>query len=129
MLAGMDIDYSDFSPFQQRVMLDLFVLALDADGQLPTANDPRFESLYKSMGHTTDVEREREYEAAVARMKPHARPVQKARDQLIALTQAFTTRPQHKKVYAAMQNVFAKDAHVSNVEIQLLSELRLRFRV
>jgi len=55
--------------------------------------------------------------------------VPKARDQLIVLAQAFTSRPQHKKVYAAMQKAFAKDAHVSNVEIQLMSELRLRYRV
>jgi hypothetical protein len=81
------------------------------------------------MGFKTDAERQREYEASVARMKPHARPVSRARDQLIALSQAFTRRPQHKKVYAAMQKVFASDAHVSNVEIQLMSELRLRFRV
>ena len=125
----MDIDVSDFSPFQQRALLELFVLALDADGQLPAANDARLDSLFKAMGFNTDAERQREFEAAVARMKPHARPVQRARDQLIALSQAFTNRPQHKKVYAAMQNMFAGDAHVSNVEIQLLSELRLRFRV
>jgi hypothetical protein len=125
----MDIDFSDFSPFQQRVLLDMFVLALEADGQLPPANDPRFDTLFKTMGYNTEVERQREYDAAVVRMKPHARPVPKARDQLIVLAQAFTSRPQHKKVYAAMQKAFAKDAHVSNVEIQLMSELRLRYRV
>ncbi len=38
-------------------------------------------------------------------------------------------RPQHKKVYAALQKAYAGDAHVSTVEIYLLSELRLRFRV
>jgi hypothetical protein len=125
----MDIDVSDFSPFQQRALLDLFVLALDADGQLPAASDARLDSLFKTLGCNTDAERQREFEASVARMKPHARPVQRARDQLITLSQAFTNRPQHKKVYAAMQTMFAGDAHVSNVEIQLLSELRLRFRV
>ena len=109
----MDIDFSDFSPFQQRVLLDMFVLALEADGQLPPANDPRFDTLFKTMGYNTEVERQREYDA----------------DQLIVLAQAFTSRPQHKKVYAAMQKAFAKDAHVSNVEIQLMSELRLRYRV
>lgn len=125
----MDIDVSEFTPFQQRALLDLFILALDADGQLPAANDARLNSLFEAMGYKTDVERQREYEASVARMKPHARPVQRARDQLIALSQAFTTRPQHKKVYAALQKVYAGDAHVSSVEIYLLSELRLRFRV
>jgi hypothetical protein len=125
----MDIDVSDFSPLQQRVLLDLFVLALEADGQLPAANDKRFDGLFKTLGYHTDVERQREFEAAAARMKPHARPVPQARAQLIALCEAFTTRPQHKKVYAAMQEIFAGDAHVSNVEIQLLSELRLRFRL
>ncbi len=125
----MDIDVSEFTPFQLRALLDLFVLVLDADGQLPAANDARLDYVFAAMGYKTDVERQREFEASVARMKPHARPVQRARDQLIALTQAFTTRAQHKKVYAAVQKVYAGDAHVSTVEIFLLSELRLRFRV
>jgi hypothetical protein len=125
----MDIDISDFSPSQQRVLLDLFVLALEADDQPPAVNDARLDYLFKSLGCGTDAERQREFEASVARMKPHAHPVQRARDQLISLVQAFTIRPQHKKVYAAMQQMFAGDAHVSNVEIQLLSEMRLRFRV
>lgn len=125
----MDIDVSDFTPFQQRALLELFVLALEADGQLPPPSDPRFDSVFHALGFHTEVERQREFDAAVARMKPNARPVQRARDQLIALSQAFTTRPQHKKVYAAMQLIFAGDAHVSNVEHYLLSELRLRFRV
>jgi hypothetical protein len=125
----MDIDVSDFTPSQQRALLDLFVLSLEADGQLPPPNDARFDSVFQALGFHTEVERQREFEASVARMKPNARPVQRARDQLIALTQAFTTRPQHKKVYAAMQLIFAGDAHVSSVEHYLLSELRLRFRL
>jgi len=128
-LGVMDIDVSDFSPLQQRVLLDLYVLALEADGHLPAANDARFDGLFKSLGFNTDVERQREFEAAAARMKPHARSVQQARAQLIALCEAFTTRAQHKKVYTAMQEIFTGDAHVSNAEIQLLSELRLRFRL
>ena len=125
----MDIDVSDFTPHQQRALLDLFVLALEADGQLPPANDPRFDSVFTSLGFNTDVDRQREFEAALARMKPNARPVQRARDQLIVLSQAFTTRPEHKRVYAAMQLLFKGDAHVSSVEHYLMSELRLRFRV
>lgn len=125
----MEVDLAEFTPYQLRALLDLFVLALDADGQLPAANDPRLDSLFNAMGYKTDVERQREFEASVARIQPHSRPVQRARDQLIELSQAFTTRPQHKKVYAALQKVYAGDAHVSTVEIYLLSELRLRFRV
>lgn len=125
----MDIDVSEFTPFQQRALLDLYVLALEADGQLPPANDARLDSLFQALGHNTEVERQREYDAAVARMKPVAHPVQRARDQLIILAQAFTERSEHKKVYAAMQAIFAGDAHVSSVEHYLLSELRLRYRL
>ena len=125
----MDIDVSEFTPIQQRALLDLYVLALEADGQLPPASDPRLDSLYSAMGHHTEVERQREYEASVARMKPVAHPVQRARDQLVILAQAFTERSEHKKVYTAMQAIFAGDAHVSSVEHYLLSELRLRYRL
>jgi hypothetical protein len=125
----MDIDVSEFTPFQQRALLDLYILALEADGQLPPANDARLDSLFKAMGYPAEVERQREYEASVARMKPVAHPVQRARDQLVILAQAFTERSEHKKVYTAMQAIFAGDAHVSSVEHYLLSELRLRYRL
>jgi len=125
----MDIDVSDFTPFQQRALLDLYVLALEADGQLPPANDPRFDSLFTAMGYHTEGERQREYEVSLARMKSVAHPVQRARDQLVILAQAFTERAEHKKVYTAMQAIFAGDAHVSSVEHYLLSELRLRYRL
>ena len=45
-----EVDVSEFTPYQQRALLDLFILALDADGQLPAANDARFDSLFKAMG-------------------------------------------------------------------------------
>ena len=125
----MDIDVSDFTPFQQRALLDLYLLALEADGQLPPASDARLDSLFQAMGYQTDVERLREFEASVARIKPNAHPVQRARDQLIILAQAFTERSEHKKVYTAMQAIFAGDSHVSSVEHYLLSELRLRYRL
>ncbi len=125
----MDLDVSDFTPFQQRALLDLYLLALEADGQLPPASDARLDSLFQAMGYHTEVERQREFDASVERIKPLAHPVQRARDQLIVLSQAFTVRSEHKKVYTAMQAIFAGDAHVSSVEHYLLSELRLRYRL
>jgi hypothetical protein len=48
---------------------------------------------------------------------------------MIALVREFKTRKQQKKVYAAVENLITSDSHVTALESNLLTELRLRFRL
>jgi hypothetical protein len=125
----MDIGLTGFSTAQQRALLDLLVLAMYADGHLTTIEDEQLQKLLTAFGHTEEFDRQREFDAAVTRMRPFAQSIQKAKEQALLLADAFTTRSQQKQVYGAVQQIMTSDRHVSSWESTLLSELGLKFRM
>jgi hypothetical protein len=125
----MDVDISGFNPVQQQALFDLLILAMYADGHLSTVKDERLEKLLIAMGHTTEHDRDREFDAAVTRTRPHVHPVVKARKRIIALAEEFKTRPHQRTVYAAVENMITTDSHVTALENNILTELRLRYRL
>ena len=125
----MQFDFTDFSPEQNRALLELLILATLADGKLTTVENKLIQQVLTALGAAEDVDRQREFEATVARLRPEIQSVPKAKGLALLLTDAFTTRPQHKRVYAAVQQIMGADKHVSAWESTLLSELRLRFRL
>ena len=125
----MDIGLTGFSAAQQRALLELLVLAMYADGHLTTIEDEQLHKLLTAFGHTEEFDRQREFDAAVTRMRPFAQSIQKAKEQALLLADAFTTRSQQKQVYWAVQQIMTSDQHVSSWESTLLSELGLKFRM
>jgi hypothetical protein len=125
----MDIDLSDFSAAQQQALFELLVLAMYADGHLTTVEDEQLQKLLTAMGHTEEFDRQREFDAAVTRLRPFIQSIQQAKQQALLLAEAFTNRSQQKQVYEAVQQIMIADKHVSSWEGTLLSELRLRFRM
>jgi len=125
----MDIDVTDFSAIQQEALFDLLILAMYADGHLSTVEDELLQQLLAAMGHKDESDRQREFDAAVTRIRPFVQSIQKAKNQALLLASAFTVRSQQKRVYAAVQQIMTADKHVSSWESTLLSELRLVFRL
>ena len=125
----MNIDVTDFSAVQQLALFDLLILAMYADGHLSTVEDELLLQLLAAMGHKDESDRQREFDAAVTRIRPFVQSIQKAKGQAMLLASAFTIRSQQKKVYAAVQQIMTADKHVSSWESTLLSELRLVFRL
>jgi 6-phosphogluconolactonase/glucosamine-6-phosphate isomerase/deaminase len=125
----MDIDLTSLSVAQHQALFDLLVLAMYADGHLTSVEDEQLQKLLTAMGHTEEFDRQREFDAAVTRMRPFIQSIQKAKEQALLLAEAFTTRTQQKQVYEAVQQIMTSDKHVSSWEGTLLSELRLRFRM
>ena len=125
----MEIGLTGFSAAQQRALLELLVLAMYADGHLTTIEDEQLQKLLTAFGHTEEFDRQREFDAAVTRMRPFAQSIQKAKEQALLLADAFTTRSQQKQVYWAVQQIMTSDQHVSSWESTLLSELGLKFRM
>ena len=125
----MDIDLNEFSAAQQRALFELLVLAMYADGHLTTVEDEQLQKLLTAMGHTEEFDRQREFDAAVTRLRPFIQSLQKDKEEALLLAEAFTTRNQQKQVYEAVQQIMTADKHVSSWEGTLLSELRLKFRM
>jgi phosphotransferase system IIB component len=125
----MDIDSTDFSAAQQRALFDLLILAMYADGHLTTFEDEQLQKLLAAMGFIEEIDRQREFDAAVTRIRPVVQSIHKAKEQAILLADAFTLRTQQKQVYEAVEQIMTFDNHVSSWENTLLMELRMKFRL
>ncbi len=125
----MGIDLTEFSATQRQALFDLLVLSMYADRHLSQIEDERLQKLLTAFGYTEDYARQREFDAAVARVRPFAGSLQKAKDEALRLAHAFTSRRQQRQVYAAVQEIVTADQNVSSWEGTLLSELGLQFRM
>jgi len=125
----MDIDLKGFSPAQQLALFDLLILAMYADGHLTDWEDDQLQKLLTEMGHAEPSDRQREFDAAVTRMRPAVQSLYLAKQAALALAEAFTERTQQKQVFAAVEQIMTFDQHVSNWENTLLMELRMKFRL
>ena len=126
---GMGIDLTDFSASQQQALFDLLILAMYADGHLTTFEDEQLQKLLSSMGFAEEMDRQREFDQAVTRMRPSVQSIHEAKCQAILLADAFTDRTQQKRVLAAVEQMMTADTHVSAWENRLLMELRMKFRL
>ena len=125
----MDIDLTGFSAAQQQALFDLLILAMYADGHLTTFEDEQLQKLLAGMGFTEESDRQREFDAAVTRIRPALKNIQTAKEQALLLADAFTVRTQQKRVFEAVEQIMTFDQHVSTWESTLLMELRLKFRL
>jgi phosphotransferase system IIB component len=125
----MDIDLTGFSTAQQHALFDLLILSMYADGHLSTVEDEQLQKLLAAMGFTDEIDRQREFDAAVTRIRPAIQSIYKAKEQALLLAEAFTVRSQQKQVFEAVEQIMTFDKHVSTWETTLLMELRMKFRL
>jgi len=125
----MDLNVTDFSAAQQRALFNLLILAMYADGHLSSVEDQQLQRLLTAMGHADEAARQREFDAAVTRIRPLIPSIHKAKEEALFLAGAFTDRSQQQRVYTAVEQIMTGDNHVSSWESTLLSELRLKFRL
>ena len=125
----MDTDLTGFSTAQQWALFDLLILAMYADGHLTSFEDEQLQKLLAGMGFTDEIDRQREFDAAVTRIRPALQDIYKAKEQALLLAEAFTVRSQQKRVFEAVEQIMTFDQHVSTWESTLLMELRMKFRL
>lgn len=73
--------------------------------------------------------RQREFDAAVTRIRPSIQSIYKAKELAVGLADEFTLRPQQKQVFGAVEQIMTFDNNISTWENTLLSELRMKFRL
>ena len=127
--TAMDIDLTGYSAAQQRAFFDLLILAMYADGHLTTYEDEQLQKLLTGMGFTEEAARQREFDAAVTRIRPHIQSLHKAKELALGLADAFTDRRQQRQVLDAVHQMMSSDFNVSTWESTLLMELRMKFRL
>ena len=82
-----------------------------------------------AMGFVDEIDRQREFDAAVTRIRPSIQSIHKAKTQAILLANEFIDRAQQTKVLAAVHKILSSDFNVGTWESTLLSELRMKFRL
>ena len=125
----MDTDLTGFSSAQQQALLDMLILAMYADGHLSSAKDEQLQKLLAGMGFVEEPARQREFDAAVTRIRPNIQSIYKAKDLALGLADEFTLRTQQKQVFAAVEQIMTFDNNISTWENALLMELRMKFRL
>ncbi len=125
----MDIDLTGFSTAQKQALFDLLILAMYADGHLTTFEDEQLQKLLAEMGFTEEPARQREFDAAVTRIRPSIQSLDKAKAQALLLAEAFVNRSQQQQVLMAVLKIMSSDFNVSTWESTLLMELRMKFRM
>jgi len=128
-LLCMAIDLTGFSTAQQHALFDLLILAMYADGHLSSAEDERLQKLLAAMGFTDEIDRQREFDAAVTRIRPNIQSIHKAKELALGLADAFKDRKQQQKVLEAVEQIMTADNNVTTWESTLLMELRMKFRL
>ena len=125
----MDIDLTGFSTAQKHALFDLLILAMYAYGHLSSIEDEQLQKLLAGMGFLDELDWQREFDAAVTRIRPCIQSIHKAKTQALLLANEFTDRAQQTKVLAAVHQIMSSDFNVSTWESTLLSELRMKFRL
>lgn len=125
----MEIDLTNFSATQKQALFELLILAMYADGHLTSFEDEQLQKVLAAMGFVDELDRQREFDAAVTRIRPSIESIYKSKTQALLLAEAFNTRPQQKQVYAAVEQMMTFDNNISTWENTLLSELRMKFRL
>lgn len=109
----MEIDLTGFSTAQQHALLDLLILQMYADGHLSSAKDEQLQNLLAGMGFVEEPARQREFDAAVTRIRPSIQSIYKAKELALGLADEFTARPQQKQVFAAVEQIMTFDNKIS----------------
>jgi len=125
----MDIDLTGFTASQKQALFDLLILAMYADGHLSSFEEEALKKLLVGMGFTDEIDQQREFDAAVTRIRPALQSIYKAKELALGLADEFTARPQQKLVFAAVEKIMTFDNNISTWENTLLSELRMKFRL
>ena len=121
-------NFSQFTPAQQQSLFELLILTMYADGQLTAIEDEYLRKFLEAMGYE-ESDRQREFDATVTRTRPHLQSISSAKRRMVELAEVFTTRQQHLQVYRVVEDMVLSDGHVAGWESELLSELRMKFRV
>lgn len=100
----------------RRALLDIVVLGMYVDGHLAAAEDQRIQRLLSLLELGWETEREREYDAAVARVREHSDSISSAIEHGVELASLFRERPERHWVADALKDLLASDGSISDSE-------------
>ena len=121
------MDLKKLNESQRAAILDTFILGMYADAHLTRAEDARVERLLGAMGFAAKFERDREFDAAVTRVRQHADPVTANREISQNLAKAFSSSADRNQVIHALTELIGSDSRVTVEETRFLETIKATF--
>ena len=118
-----------FTSAQRMAILDLAVLAMYADRKVAWAEDRRVQRLLGELGFGTQLERNREFDAAVARVRGLGTTPERAAAHADQLARQFVHPAQRRWVYDMLSDLMLADGEVAAEESRFLARMRERFEI
>lgn len=118
----------DFTESQRQAVLDLLVLAMYADGHLASAEENRVQRWLTAQGYGTEANRDRQFDAAVTRVRPHTETAIKIAQYAITLARQFTSREHRRRVHDVLEDLLASDQQVAAPESAFLAAIKEQFQ-
>lgn len=121
------MDLSKLSSEERKALLDALVLAMYSDAHLARTEDARIEKILGGMGFAAKFERDREFDAAVTRVRQHADAATAAREVTTNLTNALSKRGDRDAVIQTLTELVGSDSRVSAEETKFLEMVKAAF--
>jgi uncharacterized tellurite resistance protein B-like protein len=121
------MDLTKLTTDERNALLDALVLAMYSDAHLARTEDARIEKLLGAMGFAAKFERDREFDAAVTRVRKHADSTTAAREVTDNLASALSKRGDRDAVIQAITELIGSDSRVSPEETKFLDMIKAAF--
>ena len=105
------------------------MVTMYVDGNIRAAEESWVEQALTTMGYQTEYDRDREFDAAVTRVRQHTQTPDAARDCAVNLAQKFTTPEHRQRVFAILNELAATDGQMAPEETNLLAAVKTAFRL
>jgi uncharacterized tellurite resistance protein B-like protein len=112
---------------QRNALLDMLVVGMYSDAHLARAEDARIERILGAMGFNAKFERDREFDAAVTRVRQHSDPVAANRAVSAQVAQCFSSNSDRNDVIKALTELIGSDSRVSVEETRFLETVKAAF--
>jgi uncharacterized tellurite resistance protein B-like protein len=121
------MDLKKLGTEERNALLDALVLAMYSDAHLARTEDARIEKILGAMGFGAKFERDREFDAAVTRVRKHADAATAAREVTNNLANALSKRGDRDTVIQALTELIGSDSRVSADETKFLEMVKAAF--
>jgi uncharacterized tellurite resistance protein B-like protein len=112
---------------QRNALLDMLVVGMYSDAHLARTEDARIERILGAMGFAAKFERDREFDAAVTRVRQHSDPVAANRVVSANVAHSFPSRSDRNEVIKALTELIGSDSRVTAEETRFLETVKASF--
>ena len=121
------MDLKTLNGDERNALLDALVLAMYSDAHLARAEDVRIERILDAMGFADKSDRDREFDAAVTRVRKYPNTQTGTREIIANVTGVFSKRGDRDSVIQALTELVGSDSRVAAEETRFLEMVKAAF--